>query len=73
MRWKQFFVPAKNMNVEEARQYMADNQESEYTLLDVRQPNEYEQARIPGGRLVPLPQLTDRLEELDKEKPIIVY
>ena len=73
MRWKQFFVPAKNMSVEEARQYMAEHKEGDYTLLDVRQPKEYDQDRITGGRLVPLPQLTARLEELDKEKPLIVY
>lgn len=73
MRWKQFFTPAENMDVEQARRFMAEHAEGEYTLLDVRQPGEYEQSRIPGAHLIPLPQLTDRLDELDKEKPIIVY
>ena len=73
MKWKQFFIPAKNMNAEEARSYMSERQEGEYTLLDVRQPGEYERARIPGGLLVPLPELTDRLQELDPSKPTIVY
>lgn len=73
MRWKQFFTPAENLSVEEARQYMAEHSESDYTLLDVRQPGEYERDRIPGAHLIPLPQLTDRLDELDKEKPVIVY
>ena len=73
MKWKQFFIPAKNMNAEEARSYMAERKEGEYTLLDVRQPGEYERARIPGGLLIPLPQLTDRLEELDPGKPTVVY
>jgi len=73
MRWKQFFTPAENMDVEKARRFMDEHAEGDYTLLDVRQPGEYEQARIPGGYLIPLPQLTDRLDELDKDKPVIVY
>lgn len=73
MRWKQFFIPASNMSPEEARSYMSEHREGEYTLLDVRQPGEYEKSRIPGGLLVPLPQLTDRLGELDSERPVLVY
>ena len=73
MRWKQFFIPAKSMSAEEARDFMAAKKVDEYTLLDVRQPGEYEKARIPGGVLIPLPELTDRLDELPSEKPIIVY
>ncbi|MBW1643029.1 MAG: sulfurtransferase, partial [Deltaproteobacteria bacterium] len=44
-----------------------------YTLLDVRQEGEYEQSRIPGATLIPLPELMDRLDELDPEKPVITY
>ena len=73
MRWKQFFIPAKNMSAEEARNFMGAKKVDEYTLLDVRQPGEYEKARIPGGVLIPLPELTDRLDELDRKKPVIVY
>lgn len=73
MRWKQFFVPASNLNAEEARDFMAESNAGQYTLLDVRQPGEYERARIPGGLLIPLPQLTDRMDELDPDKPTIVY
>lgn len=73
MRWKQFFIPASNLNAEEAKAFMAERNEGQYTLLDVRQPGEYERARIPGGQLIPLPQLTDRMDELDPDKPTIVY
>ncbi len=38
MRWKQFFTPTNHLNPEEARQFMAERNEGEYTLLDVRQP-----------------------------------
>jgi len=73
MRWKQFLTPVKNMDTEEARVYIDKNKEGTFTLLDVRQPKEYEKARIPGAKLVPLPELTDRLGELDPEKPVIAY
>jgi len=73
MKWKQFFTPAKSMDVDEAGAFIKEHKQGEYTLLDVRQPREYEKARIPGAKLIPLPELTNRLEELDPEKPIIAY
>ncbi|MBU2498978.1 MAG: sulfurtransferase, partial [Proteobacteria bacterium] len=47
--------------------------EGTYTLLDVRQPQEYEKARIPGATLIPLPDLLNRIGELDPQKPTIAY
>ena len=73
MRWKQFLTPVKNMDTDEARAYIHDHQEGTFTLLDVRQPPEYEQERIPGAKLIPLPELPNRLKELDPEKPLIAY
>jgi rhodanese-related sulfurtransferase len=73
MDWKQFLTPAKNMSVEEAREFLAEHKASDYTLLDVRQPGEHEHARIPGSHLVPLPELPSRIEELDRDKPVVVY
>jgi sulfur-carrier protein adenylyltransferase/sulfurtransferase len=73
MKWKDFFTPVKNMDAEEARAYMAGHEEGTYTLLDVRQLGEYEDSRIPGATLIPLPQLSDRLGELDPEKSVIAY
>ena len=42
-------------------------------LLDVRNPNEYQIARIPGAYLVPLQQLPARLKELDPSRDIVVH
>ena len=61
------------MDTEEAKAYMAEHEEGTFTLLDVRQPGEYEKSRIPGATLMPLPELADRLGELDPDKPIIPY
>lgn len=63
----------KIMYPDELREYMAANQEGTYTLLDVRQPHEYEVAHLPGARLIPLPRLADSLGGIDSRKPTIVY
>ncbi|MFC1895046.1 rhodanese-like domain-containing protein [Thermodesulfobacteriota bacterium] len=73
MRWKQFFTLTDSMDAPQAKSFLEENEEGSYTLLDVRQPHEYEEARIPGARLIPLPQLSDRLGEIDRDKPLLVY
>jgi len=37
-------------------------------LVDVRQPSEYEAGHVPGARLIPLGELSGRLDELSAEK-----
>lgn len=45
----------------------------EYCLLDVRQPMEYQQGRLPGSLLIPLGELHARITELDPNKTVVVY
>jgi len=73
MKWKELFTPAENMDAGEAEAFINSHQEGTYTLLDVRQPSEYEETRIPGAKLIPLPELGDRIGELDPDKPVITY
>ena len=73
MKWKQLVTPVNSMESEEAKAYISDHAEGTYTILDVRQEGEYEQSRIPGATLIPLPELMDRINELDPEKPVIAY
>ena len=73
MNWKSLFTPGANMKPDEVRRFIAEHQLDEYQLLDVRQPNEYEKGHIPGSRLIPVRELTDRMDELDKTKPTFVY
>lgn len=47
-----------------------DRQES-FLLLDVREPYEYQASRLPDSVLIPLGQLSARLEELDPEAEIV--
>jgi rhodanese-related sulfurtransferase len=73
MLWKQLFKPVKAITPEEAKALMAQWAEGSYTLLDVRQPGEYEEEHLPGARLVPMAALPNSLKELDPEKPVLVY
>ena len=73
MRWKQFFTPVKSMDALQAKDYLAENPAEAYTILDVRQPEEYKSGHIPGAKLIPLPDLKDRMDEIDPNKPAIVY
>jgi rhodanese-related sulfurtransferase/rubrerythrin len=70
---KKLFTPVSSMDAEEAKDYMAKHGEDKYTILDVRQPWEYEDSHLPGAKLIPLPQLSDMYKELDPEKPTIVH
>jgi adenylyltransferase/sulfurtransferase len=42
-----------------------------FVLLDVREPHEYQIAKIPGSILIPLGDLPKRLNELDKTADIV--
>ncbi len=42
-------------------------------MLDVRQPEEWEEMHIPGATLIPLGELPQRLGELPQDQEIVVY
>ncbi len=41
-------------------------------LIDVRQPDEYEFAKIEGAKLIPLGDIMRRMDELDESKETIL-
>jgi rhodanese-related sulfurtransferase len=41
-------------------------------VLDVRNPDEYEDGHVPGARLIPLPELGERLDEVPEGDPLYV-
>ncbi len=43
-----------------------------FTLLDVREPYEYEIARIPGATLIPLGSVAQRISELNPDDEIVL-
>ncbi len=44
-----------------------------FFLLDVREPNEAAISQIPASVMIPLGQVAQRLSELPKDVPIVVY
>lgn len=61
----------KRISADEAREIL--DRSHDVLLLDVRQPEEYKQGHIPGAILIPLPELPDRLGELDVTRGIVTY
>lgn len=45
----------------------------DFVLLDVREPHEWEQARIPAARLVPLGMLVAEIPALPRDRDIVVH
>ena len=73
MGWKQFLTPVESMDARQAKQFIEQQPADKVTVLDVRQPAEYEGGHIPGAKLIPLPELQGRMNEIDKDKPTVVY
>lgn len=73
MAMNQESTGVKVMFPDDAETFISQNAEGTYTMLDVRQPLEYQDEHLPGAELIPLPELVDSLEGLDPKKPIIVY
>jgi sulfur-carrier protein adenylyltransferase/sulfurtransferase len=46
---------------------------AEFTLIDVRQPEEYEVSRMPGSRLIPLPEFEDSIKDMDKNTRYVLH
>lgn len=42
-------------------------------LVDVRVDHEWEAGRIPGAVHVPLAELAERVGEIDRERPVVLY
>lgn len=59
----------KETTVQELKEKIDRN--DDFTLLDVREPHEYQISNI-DGTLIPLDDLPGRTDELDKDKEIVV-
>jgi sulfur-carrier protein adenylyltransferase/sulfurtransferase len=42
-------------------------------IIDVRQPDEFEFARIPGSKLIPLGEVVSRISEIDSSKETVIH
>jgi rhodanese-related sulfurtransferase len=68
-----YFKPVSTWTAEEVRAFLRQRSAESYNLIDVRQPGEYESGHLPGARLIPMAELTDRLADLDRSKPTVTY
>jgi rhodanese-related sulfurtransferase len=51
--------------------WLADAGREPPLLLDVREPWEYEKARIEGAQLIPMREMPSRIAELDPNKEVV--
>lgn len=61
----------QEMTATELKQKL-DNGE-DIQIIDVRELNEYEAARIPNSRHIPLGQITSRMAEIDPSRETVVH
>jgi rhodanese-related sulfurtransferase len=68
-----YFKPVPTMTASQVREFLSRKDPSEYNLIDVRQPGEYERAHLPGARLMPVADLLSLAGSLDPNKLTIAY
>ncbi|MCG6979910.1 MAG: hypothetical protein LJE88_00730 [Deltaproteobacteria bacterium] len=68
-----YFKPVSTWPAEMVRAFLKEKTEDEYNLVDVRTPKEYEEGHLPGAQSIPVRDLSERLLELDSNKPTVVY
>lgn len=61
----------RNLDSPRAKELLAKN--NRIVLLDVRTPEEYRQAHLRGALLIPLGELGNRVKEIPRGKPLLVY
>lgn len=42
-------------------------------IIDVREPLEYEAARIPDSKLIPLAEVLNRMDEIDEKRETVLH
>lgn len=60
----------KEITVQELKE-MQDRQE-DFQLIDVREPNEYEEANLKG-ELIPLGKVPDHVDKISRDKKVVVH
>lgn len=71
LTWTLAFAAAREISSRDAKAIMDKNKN--VFLLDVRTPQENSQGRLPGTVLIPINEFERRINEVPKNKTIIVY
>jgi rhodanese-related sulfurtransferase len=59
------------ISASQLRAWLDDASRDRPVLLDVREPWEYERARIEGSRLVPMREVPARVAEIDEDREVV--
>ncbi len=60
----------KELTIKELKSWIREGHR--FGLLDVREAYEHEQFNI-GGKLIPLGELINRNQEIDRTEPVVIY
>ncbi|MFO7595402.1 MAG: rhodanese-like domain-containing protein [Desulfocurvibacter africanus] len=63
----------QTISAQKLREFINTHSESEYDLIDVRQPSEYEISHIPGAKLLPLKELVEHLGDIHPDRETVFY
>jgi sulfur-carrier protein adenylyltransferase/sulfurtransferase len=63
----------ETLTSDEFKDYMQEQKEKNYLVIDVRQASEYEEGHIPGAKLMPLTEVETRLFTLPADRDLIFY
>ena len=61
----------KQISAPELAAWLADASREKPVLLDVREPWEFERARIEGAQLVPMREVPSRIGEIAQDKAVV--
>ncbi len=64
------FVTINQMSVHDLNR---QRNNKDLQILDVRQPSEWDHGHVPNARYLFLPEIGQRMGELDKSKPVVAY
>lgn len=64
-------APIEEITVKELDELIKND--SEVQIIDVREPHEYEIAKIPNTKLIPLAQVVSRAKEIDPSRTAIIH
>jgi len=73
MKILRFFEKTPTIPPGDVQELIDTHKAGTYNLIDVRQESEYRNGHLPGALLIPVSGINARLDEIDPEKPTIVY
>jgi rhodanese-related sulfurtransferase len=63
----------ENLIIEPLQVHEMMQKGEKFLLLDCREPWEHQTARIEGAVLIPMAEIPQKLDELPKDQPIVIY